>query len=92
MKWTTILSSVFIITVVFFTLIFFNILPIQIIPLENICISDKNCELSLCSCECHITGETPEETKGIVCGKNCLEWYNVSGCECRNFKCKEIMV
>jgi eight-cysteine-cluster-containing protein len=49
-----------------------------------------NCSLSLCDCKCHLEGETPEEKTGRLCGINCLQQYNVSGCEYRNGRCVEI--
>ncbi len=56
------------------------------------CTFNDDCVLSLCDCRCYVQGQTPEELKGILCGQNCLDWYNVSGCECIDFNCKEIMV
>ncbi|RLI93229.1 MAG: hypothetical protein DRO89_00590 [Candidatus Altiarchaeales archaeon] len=48
------------------------------------------CSLSLCDCKCYPKGETPEEKTGRICGINCLDEFNVSGCEYRNGRCVEI--
>ncbi len=73
-----------------FFLLYLNVIPINIVPIENFCISDNDCVLSLCDCRCHNPGQTPEEIRNIVCGKNCAAWYNVSGCKCSSFECVEI--
>lgn len=54
------------------------------------CLSNSDCEFSLCDCKCHKAGETPEEQKGIFCGINCKDTYGVSGCECSYGECVEI--
>ena len=51
------------------------------------CETAEDCRMSLCDCECHPEGKTPEELQGIVCGKNCLSWYNVTGCDCVTGTC-----
>ncbi|MBN2014599.1 MAG: DUF333 domain-containing protein [Candidatus Altiarchaeota archaeon] len=61
-----------------------------------LCIDNKcvwgcgNCYLSLCDCKCYLKGEAPEEKTGRICGINCLQQYNVSGCEYRNGRCVEV--
>jgi hypothetical protein len=56
--------------------------------IANGCSSDDNCVLSLCDCQCHMKGQTPEEQKGIFCGINCLSEKGVSGCICSENICK----
>jgi len=52
------------------------------------CFADDNCVLSLCDCQCHPKGQTPEEQKGIFCGINCLSEKGVSECICSKGKCE----
>ncbi len=87
----TFLFLILIIIVTIISLTFFNIIPVSLIPIEDFCISSRNCELSLCDCDCHQPGQTPEDKRGIVCGKNCEAWFNVSGCECNFFRCEKIL-
>jgi len=49
-----------------------------------------SCSLSLCDCKCYPTGETREETEGVMCGINCLGEHGVSGCEFVNGVCSAI--
>ena len=49
-----------------------------------------SCTLSLCDCKCYPTGETREETEGVMCGINCLGEHGVSGCEFVNGVCSAI--
>jgi len=46
------------------------------------CKVDEDCSLSLCDCNCHVSGQTPEELEGKLCGINCREQYSVLRCEC----------
>jgi len=46
------------------------------------CETDEGCSLSMCDCNCHVSGQTPEALENKLCGINCLEHYNVTGCEC----------
>ena len=50
--------------------------------------TDEKCQLSLCDCKCHPAGQTPEEVKGVLCGINCMDLYNISGCELVNGQCQ----
>ena len=54
------------------------------------CELDNKCELSLCDCECYLSGQTPEVLENKVCGINCQETQEVFGCECKNNKCSEV--
>ena len=90
MDWKALIFSVIGVIILTILLIYFNVLPASAVPVQNFCISDRNCVLSLCDCECHNPGQTPEELRDIVCGKNCAAWYNVSGCKCSFFECVEI--
>ena len=56
---------------------------IPIIPeVSMMCETDEDCSLSLCDCNCHVSGQTPEELEGKLCGINCREQYGALGCEC----------
>ncbi len=55
------------------------------------CKQNNECELSLCDCKCYQIGQTPELLEDKICEINCQEKYKISGCECRNNKCSEII-
>jgi len=56
-------------------------------PCDLECTADLDCQLSMCDCACHKSGETREELEGVMCGINCLGEFNVSSCACINNKC-----
>lgn len=56
------------------------------------CKQNNECELSLCDCRCYQTGQTPEFLEDKICEINCQEEYNISGCECRDNKCVEVVI
>lgn len=47
----------------------------------------SECSMSLCDCKCHPKSQTPEELTGRLCGINCFQWYNVTGCKLVNNVC-----
>ncbi|MCD6575729.1 MAG: hypothetical protein J7K73_01055 [Nanoarchaeota archaeon] len=84
--WITVVAII--ILIVAAALAVFLIMPKSSVQGE--CRTSMDCRLSLCDCKCHPVGQTPEETKGIVCGKNCQAWYGVKGCTCEDGSCKEV--
>ncbi len=60
--------------------------------LDKQCEQNDDCELSLCDCKCHRRGQTPEVLENKICGINCLDLYDISGCECRDNKCVEVII
>jgi hypothetical protein len=48
------------------------------------------CSLSLCDCKCYPRGMTPEESRKVLCGINCLKEAGVSGCVAGKGGCIEV--
>ncbi|MCD6547194.1 MAG: hypothetical protein J7K22_01420 [Nanoarchaeota archaeon] len=71
--------------------LYINFISIKSVSVPDVeCVSNLSCELSYCDCKCYPKGQTPEKLQGIVCGKNCEDWYNVTGCACINYSCVEV--
>ena len=91
MVWKAVVAIIIILVLALAGFLFVRVSSFKSTSLPDVeCVSNLSCELSYCDCKCYPKGQTPEELQGIVCGKNCEDWYNVIGCACINYSCVEV--
>ena len=54
----------------------------------KVSLEPTECALSLCDCKCYIKGTSPHE--GKLCGINCWDVYNISGCVFKDEQCEVV--